>query len=126
MAKKMMVLESVVVYRDGKRVRPKIGEAFSFNQGEIDEITEARPQAIRSPVNESDEIEADAKAPGADDSERLATDEDRDAGLREKDKPAAKAAQAKRSADKPGTKAKEVAKNTGDAGTEATDEDDDI
>lgn len=63
MAISMVPTVGVVVVRDGKRVRPTIGKAFSFTKEERDAILEAQPNALRKPTNE-DTGEDDA-APAA-------------------------------------------------------------
>lgn len=56
-----MVLQSVVVVREGKQVRPKIGEKFDFTKEELADIERMNPAAIRDPKNES--ADDDAPAP---------------------------------------------------------------
>lgn len=50
---KRVVNESVTVIRDGKRVSPERGKAFSFTAEEIEYFDRVSPRAIRKPVNES-------------------------------------------------------------------------
>lgn len=44
--------QSIVLYRDGKQVRPDIGKPFDFTQDELDDIKATNPDAIRHIVNE--------------------------------------------------------------------------
>jgi hypothetical protein len=53
---------TVVLHRDGKRVKVKAGEKFEFTQAEIDSIKQVNPDALRLPVNEVEDAPA-AKAP---------------------------------------------------------------
>lgn len=56
MAEKMVsrvVTQSVTVVRDGKRVSPKIGEAFEFTEEEIKYLDSVSPRASRRPTNET-------------------------------------------------------------------------
>jgi len=52
MAVSLVPTVGVVVVRDGKRVKPTIGKAFSFTTDERDSILEAHPTALRKPTNE--------------------------------------------------------------------------
>ncbi|AEY69571.1 hypothetical protein AH2_00061 [Burkholderia phage vB_BceS_AH2] len=45
MAKKL-IKETVVLYRDGKRITPTIGKTFDLTDDEIKSINSVRPQAI--------------------------------------------------------------------------------
>ncbi|MCB1865168.1 MAG: hypothetical protein KDG50_07030 [Chromatiales bacterium] len=59
---KMVPLQSVVLFREGKRVRPQIGKVFNFTADEIEELTEASPECLRKPIAETDgDQAADAK-----------------------------------------------------------------
>jgi len=52
---KMLIKESVLLMRDGKRVRPEIGKSFDLTKEEIEDIKRVRPQAISAvPVVETD------------------------------------------------------------------------
>lgn len=63
MAVNMVPTIGVVVVRDGKRVRPTIGKAYSFTTEERDAILEAHPGALRKPANE--DTGSDEAAPAA-------------------------------------------------------------
>lgn len=49
----LIVLASVAVVRDGKRVYPEPNKAFDFTAAEVEAIKRAHPAALRAPVNES-------------------------------------------------------------------------
>jgi len=52
---KMLIKESVLLMREGKRVRPEIGKSFDLTKEEIEDIKKVRPQAIADvPVVETD------------------------------------------------------------------------
>lgn len=55
MAKSKVVLKSVIIARDGKRLSPPIGKAFPFTAEEVEEIEKVNPTALRDAVNEDDE-----------------------------------------------------------------------
>lgn len=60
---KMLIKESVLLMRDGKRVRPEIGKSFDLTDEEIKSIQSVRPQAIdKVPVVE---VDPNSTAPGA-------------------------------------------------------------
>ena len=75
---KRKVVQSVIVYRDGQRIKPTIGEIFDFQQKELDQIMAINPDAVTRPVVEVDvenleaqkaaNEKADAAAAGKDDS----------------------------------------------------------
>lgn len=43
---------SVVVHRDGKNIRPPLGQPFEFTQEEVDQIHGFNPAALRRPIIE--------------------------------------------------------------------------
>lgn len=45
-------VQSVLVIRDGKRVRPPLGTPFEFTAKELAEINAVNPVAIRKPIQE--------------------------------------------------------------------------
>lgn len=49
-----VVLKSVMIARDGKRISPPIGKAFPFTEDEVAEIEKVNPTALRDAVNEDD------------------------------------------------------------------------
>lgn len=51
---KRKVLQTVIVYRDGTRIKPAIGEIFDFKQAELESINKINPEAIGRPVMEVD------------------------------------------------------------------------
>lgn len=68
---KRVPVQTIVVTRDGKRVTPKIGDAFDFTAEELDDINRVNPDAVRKVVIEDkllekeftqDEKDAAAKA----------------------------------------------------------------
>lgn len=66
-----ITLASIVVIRDGNRVRPKLNEPFNYTKEEITSILEGHPAALRMPINESkakaDEPEDQADEPETED-----------------------------------------------------------
>ncbi|HGE7051787.1 TPA: hypothetical protein ACGCAJ_004705 [Serratia marcescens] len=63
---KRKVVQTVVIYRDGQRLKPAIGTIFDFKQNELDDITSINPDAVTRPIVEVDvenlQAQADAKA----------------------------------------------------------------
>ena len=57
---KRKVVQTVIVFRDGQRIKPAIGEIFDFTQKELESINKMNPGALDRPV-----IEVDAEAPVA-------------------------------------------------------------
>ena len=55
------VVQTVIVFRDGQRIRPAIGEIFNFTQKELDAINSMNPGALDRPVIEVDAEEQAAK-----------------------------------------------------------------
>ena len=51
---KRKVVQTVIVYRDGQRIKPTIGEIFDFQQKELDQIMAINPDAVTRPVVEVD------------------------------------------------------------------------
>lgn len=65
---KMIARHSIVVGREGKRVKVPAGTAFDFTAAEIKEIEASEPGVLRNPKNETSEpdaSEADAEAEAA-------------------------------------------------------------
>ncbi len=58
-----ITLASIVVIRDGKRVRPELNKPFNYTKEEITSILEGHPAALRKPINES--TKDDEKGPAA-------------------------------------------------------------
>lgn len=54
---KKVVLKSIIIARDGKRVSPPIGKAFPFTDDEVEAILAANPTAIRDAVNEDEQAD---------------------------------------------------------------------
>lgn len=48
------VVQTVIVFRDGQRIRPAIGEIFNFTQKELEAINSMNPGALDRPVIEVD------------------------------------------------------------------------
>lgn len=55
------VVQTVIVFRDGQRIRPAIGEIFNFTQKELEAINSMNPGALDRPVIEVDAEEQAAK-----------------------------------------------------------------
>jgi hypothetical protein len=51
---KRKVVQTVIVYRDGQRIRPAVGEIFDFKQDELDNIMGINPEALTRPIIEVD------------------------------------------------------------------------
>lgn len=65
---KRTVLETIIVFRDGKRVEikpEKPAKAFEFTAEEITQINASNPGAFRKPINESGAQETDKVEPEA-------------------------------------------------------------
>lgn len=109
---KRKVVQTVIVYRDGSRIVPKIGEIFDFTEQELSDINSVNPEAVTRPIVQVDieelerekalKREADAKA--AQDAEEKA----------KADAEAAKAAEAKAKADAEAAKGKGKGKASDD------------
>lgn len=63
---KRKVVQTVVIYRDGQRIKPAIGDIFDFKQNELEDINSINPDALARPIVEVDvenvQAQADAKA----------------------------------------------------------------
>lgn len=59
------VVQTVIVFRDGQRIRPAIGEIFNFTQKELEAINSMNPGALDRPVIEVDAEEQAAKEQAA-------------------------------------------------------------
>lgn len=59
------VVQTVIVFRDGQRIRPAIGEIFNFTQKELESINSMNPGALDRPVIEVDAEEQAAKEQAA-------------------------------------------------------------
>lgn len=55
------VVQTVIVFRDGQRIRPAIGEIFNFTQKELDAINSMNPAALDRPIIEVDAEDQAAK-----------------------------------------------------------------
>lgn len=55
------VVQTVIVFRDGQRIRPAIGEIFNFTQKELEAINSMNPGALDRPIIEVDAEEQAAK-----------------------------------------------------------------
>lgn len=55
------VVQTVIVFRDGQRIRPAIGEIFNFTQKELDAINSMNPGALDRPIIEVDAEDQAAK-----------------------------------------------------------------
>lgn len=51
---KRKVVQTVIVYRDGQRIKPAVGEIFDFKQPELDSIMAINPEALTRPIIEVD------------------------------------------------------------------------
>lgn len=51
---KRKVVQTVIVYRDGQRIRPAVGQIFDFQQAELDSIMAINPEALTRPIIEVD------------------------------------------------------------------------
>lgn len=52
---------TIVLVRDGQRVKPVIGKPFNFTPEEVKSITASNPKALRHPINESTDAVAEFK-----------------------------------------------------------------
>lgn len=59
---KRKVVQTVIVFRDGQRIKPAIGEIFDFTQKELESINAMNPGALDRPVIEVDAEALDAAA----------------------------------------------------------------
>ena len=59
---KRKVVQTVIVFRDGQRIKPTIGEIFDFTQKELESINKMNPGALDRPVIEVDAEALDAAA----------------------------------------------------------------
>ena len=59
---KRKVVQTVIVFRDGQRIKPAIGEIFDFTQKELESINKMNPGALDRPVIEVDAEALDAAA----------------------------------------------------------------
>lgn len=59
---KRKVVQTVIVFRDGQRIKPTIGEIFDFTQKELESINKMNPGALDRPVIEVDAESLDAAA----------------------------------------------------------------
>lgn len=79
---KRKVLQTVIVHRDGQRLRPSLGEIFDFTADELASINAINPDALGKPMMEVDvenedarqKAEADAKAAKAEADAKAAAD----------------------------------------------------
>lgn len=55
------VVQTVIVFRDGQRIRPAIGEIFNFTQKELEAINSMNPGALDRPIIEVDAEDQAAK-----------------------------------------------------------------
>lgn len=51
---KRKVVQTVIVFRDGQRIKPAIGEIFDFTQKELESINKMNPGALDRPIIEVD------------------------------------------------------------------------
>lgn len=63
---KRKVAQTVIVYRDGQRLKPAIGEIFDFTDDEMQSINRINPEALTRPIIavdvENEAAQAEAKA----------------------------------------------------------------
>ena len=52
-----VILKSIILVREGKRVAPPIGKAFPLTAEEIDALDEVNPTAYRDAVNEDEVVD---------------------------------------------------------------------
>lgn len=59
---KRLVSQTVVIYRDGNRVVPKVGQPFDFTKEELDNITKLNPDAVTKIISqdETNETQTDS------------------------------------------------------------------
>lgn len=58
---KRKVLQTVIVHRDGQRLRPSLGEIFDFTVEEVASINSINPDALGKPMMEVDVENEDAR-----------------------------------------------------------------
>lgn len=56
-ASNKVILKSIIVVREGKRVAPPIGKAFPLTAEEIETLDEVNPTAYRDAVNEDEVVD---------------------------------------------------------------------
>ncbi len=56
-SKNKVILKSIIVVREGKRVAPPIGKAFPLTDAEIKALDETNPTAYRDAVNEDEVVD---------------------------------------------------------------------
>lgn len=64
---KRKVIQTVILYRNGERVKPAIGSIFDFTADEVKQLGEIAPEALARPIMEVDveNLEAQKKAEAA-------------------------------------------------------------
>ena len=105
---KRLILEAILVVRDGVRIKPEIGKVFNLEQSEIDDVMSVRPQALGEVAGEVEDRRG-AKVKTDDNADDSANGQSGD----EPEAPAAKAPAAKAPAAKKGAKAAPKAADTG-------------
>lgn len=69
---KRKVLQTVIVHRDGQRLRPSLGEIFDFTADELASINAINPDALGKPMMEVDVENEDARQKAAADAKAAA------------------------------------------------------
>lgn len=61
---KRKVIQTVILYRNGERVKPAIGSIFDFTADEVAQLAQVAPEALARPIIEVDaeNLEAQQKA----------------------------------------------------------------
>lgn len=64
---KRKVIQTVILYRNGERVKPAIGSIFDFTADEVAQLAQVAPEALARPIMEVDveNLEAQKKAEAA-------------------------------------------------------------
>ncbi|WHM53115.1 hypothetical protein XAP3_0018 [Xanthomonas phage XAP3] len=83
---KRKVLQTVIVHRDGQRIRPLVGAIFDFTADELASINAINPDALGKPVMEVDVENEDARLKAAAESAKAEADAKADAAKAAADK----------------------------------------
>lgn len=59
---KRKVVQTVILYRNGERVKPPIGKIFDFTAEEVAQLAQVAPDALARPIVELDVENAEAQA----------------------------------------------------------------
>ena len=58
---KRVPLQGIIVTRNGRQVQPPVGKVFDFTAEEIETLKLRNPKALRTPVNEGENKDVEAK-----------------------------------------------------------------